>query len=108
MDARTVDGREKPHGHCRIYAASETHAIARTYGPELNGIGVCELTGPENHADAIVISKLPILLEIAAQLQAFEAASGGSYPECRGAFNLLVAVKLSGSVYDEIIEELSL
>ena len=93
----------KPHGHCRIYAAGETHAIARTYGPELNGIGVCELTGPKNHADAIAISELPILLEIAAQLQAFEAAAGDYFPKGPGAFHLLCAVKLSGGVFDRII-----
>jgi hypothetical protein len=37
---------------CRIYSPAGTHAIARTYGPDLNGIGVCRLTGPENRADA--------------------------------------------------------
>ncbi len=37
---------------CRIYADPDQHAIARTYGPSLNGIGVCELTVPENKADA--------------------------------------------------------
>lgn len=93
----------KPHGHCRIYAASETHAIARTYGSEFNGIGVCELTGPKNYADAIAISELPVLLEIAARLQAFEAAAGESFPQCPGAYSLLVAVKLSDSVFDRII-----
>lgn len=94
---------QKPHGHCRIYAARETHAIARTYGTELNGVGVCELTGPKNHADAIAISELPVLLEIAARLQAFEAAVGDNFPQCAGAYNLLVAVKLSDGVFDRII-----
>lgn len=53
---------KKPHGHCRIFAPSEGHAIARTYGPELNGIGVCSLTGPQNEADARLISAAPCLL----------------------------------------------
>lgn len=54
---------KKPHGHCRIYAQSEAHAIARTYGPELNGIGVCSLTGPEKEADAKLIAAAPELLD---------------------------------------------
>lgn len=53
----------KPYYHCRIYASSENHAIARTYGPELNGIGVCSLTGPQNEADARLIAAAPDLLE---------------------------------------------
>jgi hypothetical protein len=52
-----------PHGDCRIYATSEDHAIARTYGPDLNGIGVCALTGPMNRADAFLIAAAPDLLE---------------------------------------------
>lgn len=48
---------------CRIYADRDQHAIARTYGTGLNGIGVCELTGPENKADAILIAAAPELLE---------------------------------------------
>lgn len=51
------------HGDCRIYSGSESHAIARTYGPELNGIGVCDLTGPMNRADARLIAAAPDLLE---------------------------------------------
>ena len=53
------------HSPCRIYANSEAsgHAIARTYGPELNGIGVCELTGPVNHADAKLIAAAPEMLD---------------------------------------------
>lgn len=47
---------------CRIYAPTENHAIARTYGPELNGIGVCALTGPKNKADARLIAAAPELL----------------------------------------------
>jgi hypothetical protein len=39
------------------------HAIARTYGPDLNGIGVCDLTGPKNAADARLIAAAPELLE---------------------------------------------
>ena len=51
-----------PHGDCRIYSGSESHAIARTYWPELNGIGVCDLTGPMNRADARLIAAAPDLL----------------------------------------------
>lgn len=47
---------------CRIYADRDQHAIARTYGTGLNGIGVCELTGPENKADARLIAAAPELL----------------------------------------------
>lgn len=54
---------KKPDAHCRIYAPSETHAIARTYGPDLNGIGVCALTGPLNEADARLIAAAPDLLK---------------------------------------------
>jgi hypothetical protein len=55
---------EWPDGHCRIYApwSGEGHAIARTYGTKLNGIGVCRLTGPENEADAILIAAAPAML----------------------------------------------
>ena len=49
---------------CRIYAEGEPHAIARTYGPGLNGIGVCELTGPRSVADARLIAAAPELLEV--------------------------------------------
>ena len=98
---------QAPHGHRRIYASQETHAIARTYGQELNGIGVCELTGPKNQADAVAISELPVLLEIAARLQAFMAARGNELPRGKGEFDLLVAVKLSGDVFDRIIEATS-
>jgi len=54
----------RPHGNCRVYAASESHAIVRTYGPDLNGIGVCELTGPRNEADARLIAAAPDLLHM--------------------------------------------
>ena len=47
---------------CRIYADPDQHAIARTYGPDLNGIGVCELTGPKNKADARLIAAAPTML----------------------------------------------
>ena len=44
----------------RIYAPyhvqPDGHAIARTYGSELNGIGVADLTGPVNIADAAYIA----------------------------------------------------
>lgn len=53
-----------PHGHCRIYSEAETHAIARTYGPELNGIGICSLTGLQNAADAALIALAPEMAEI--------------------------------------------
>ena len=53
-----------PDAHCRIYAPKETHAIARTYGPELNGIGVCRLTGQQNAADAVLIAAAPELLDV--------------------------------------------
>jgi hypothetical protein len=52
-----------PHSDCRIYAPSEVHAIARTYGPDLNGIGVCALAGPMNQADACLIAAAPELLK---------------------------------------------
>lgn len=52
-----------PHGDCRVYSDSHEHAIARTYGPDLNGIGVCQLTGPTNKADALLIAAAPELLE---------------------------------------------
>jgi hypothetical protein len=52
-----------PHSDCRIYAPSEVHAIAKTYGPDLNGIGVCALTGPMNRADARLIAAAPELLK---------------------------------------------
>ena len=48
---------------CRIYSPDDGHAIARTYGEELNGIGVCELTGGENEADARLIAQSPAMLE---------------------------------------------
>ena len=48
---------------CRIYADPDQHAIAKTYGIGLNGIGVCELTGPMNQADARLIAAAPELLE---------------------------------------------
>lgn len=47
---------------CRIYAGAG-HSIARTYGPELNGIGVCSLTGPMNRADAQLIAAAPEMLD---------------------------------------------
>lgn len=53
-----------PHGHCRIYAPGNNHAIARTYGPDLNGIGVCALTGPTNAADALLIAQAPAMFEV--------------------------------------------
>ena len=44
----------------RVYAPyhvqPDGHAIARTYGSELNGIGVADLTGPVNIADAAYIA----------------------------------------------------
>jgi hypothetical protein len=52
-----------PYSDCRIYAPSEVHAIAKTYGPDLNGIGVCALTGPMNRADARLIAAAPDLLD---------------------------------------------
>ena len=51
-----------PHGDRRIYAPSEVHAIAITYGPDLNGIGICALTGPMNKLDARLIAAAPELL----------------------------------------------
>ena len=54
----------KPLGHCRIYAPSEVHAIARTYGPTLNNVGVCQLTGPRNYADAALISLAPAMADV--------------------------------------------
>lgn len=59
-----------PHGHCRIYSEAETHAIARTYGPELNGIGICSLTGPQNAADAALIALAPEMANVLLKLKA--------------------------------------
>ena len=55
-------------GDCRIYSDAESHAIARTYGPDLNGIGLCELTGPKNRADARLIAAAPEMLEVLIEL----------------------------------------
>lgn len=69
-----------PHGHCRIYSRTEVHAIARTYGNELNGIGVCDLTGPKNAADAVLISAAPELLEALIRIiNIYDAMNG---PRC--------------------------
>lgn len=59
---RGLPGKQDAGSDCRIYAPTENHAIARTYGPELNGIGVCSLTGPKNKADARLIAAAPELL----------------------------------------------
>ena len=67
----------KPYGHCRIYSDAETHAIARTYGPDLNGIGVCDLTGPMNWADAHLIAATPELLEALKNYVHTIASAGG-------------------------------
>ena len=55
-----------PTADCRIYADSSdaNHAIAKTYGPDLNGIGVCDLTGPRNRADAKLIAAAPEMLDM--------------------------------------------
>jgi hypothetical protein len=58
------------HGHCRIYSEAETHAIARTYGPEFNGIGICSLTGPQNAADAALIALAPEMANVMLKLKA--------------------------------------
>ena len=97
-----------PDGHCRIYAPGETHAIARTYGPNLNGIGICQLTGPQNIADAALISEAPILAEIAARLIAWEAEAGGHIPKTPGAWHLLVALNLAKNSIDRVIESCGL
>ena len=68
-----------PHGHCRIYSAAETHAITRTYGPELNGIGICSLTGPQNAADAALIALAPEMVNILLMLKT--AFTLGEKPE---------------------------
>ena len=66
-----------PHSDCRIYAPSEDHAIAKTYGPDLNGIGVCALTGPINRADARLIAASPDLLDALREIyHAFLDADG--------------------------------
>lgn len=94
-----------PDGHCRIYSPHESHAIACTYGPDLNGIGTCRLTGPKNAADAALISEAPLLAEIAARLIAWEA-KGGQFPDAKtpGAWHLLVALTLAKDAFDRIIE----
>ena len=70
-------------GQCRIYADSEMHAIARTYGPDLNGIGLCELTGPKNIADARLIAAAPDLLDALQSFPGFtdDAAIGDAWLE---------------------------
>ena len=59
-----------PTGNCRIYSKSETHAIARTYGPDLNSIPTCELTGPNNAADAALIALAPEMANVCIKLKA--------------------------------------
>lgn len=41
--------------HVRIYANPYHHAIARTYGPELNGIGYASMTGENERNNAAYI-----------------------------------------------------
>lgn len=41
--------------HVRIYADPYQHAIARTYGPELNGIGYASMTGENERNNAAYI-----------------------------------------------------
>lgn len=55
-----------PTADCRIYAdnSGANHAIARTYGLEMNGPGVCELTRPMNRADAKLIAAAPEMLDM--------------------------------------------
>lgn len=63
----------------RIYAPyhvqPDGHAIARTYGSELNGIGVADLTGPVNIADAAYIAAANPAT-VLALLEALEALEG--------------------------------
>lgn len=69
-----------PVGHCRIYSRADGHAIARTYGNGLDGIGVCDLTGHKNEADAVLISAAPELLEaLIRMVNIYDAMNG---PRC--------------------------
>lgn len=68
-----------PHGHCRIYSADETHAIARTYSPVLNGIAVCQLTDHQHAANARLISLAPEIAEAIAALASSVKLLGGDH-----------------------------
>lgn len=58
----------KNHGHCRIYSPDETHAIARTYGKQLNGITCCSKTTPQNAIAARMIAAAPDMTQVIALL----------------------------------------
>ena len=93
-----------PHGHCRVYAPTTAHAIARTYGPTLNQIGVCELTGTSNAANAALISHAPIMIDVMGRLQALTDLYRRD--ELVAAMNELEEiVNLSGEILDELIEK---
>ena len=96
-----------PHGHCRISAPGEPHAIARTYGPDLNGIGVCELTGPKNAADAALICEAPVLAEVAALVFSWAEQNKHQIPRGPGEFDLLTAIHLATGAIERIIEKSS-
>ena len=74
----------KKHGHCRIYSLDETHAIARTYGEQLNGITCCSKTTPQNAIAARMIAAAPDMTQVIALL-----SLGGYYARNRGATQFL-------------------
>lgn len=92
-----------PHGHCRIYSEAETHAIARTYGPELNGIGICSLTGPQNAADAALIALAPEMVEILLKLKAALTLDQESSENCQAITALITDAMCEAS---ELIDRL--
>lgn len=89
-----------PHGHCRIYADSEVHAVARTYGEELNSIGICELTGPRNAADAVVISLAPEMLEVVLHIAFSDEIRATGKDDHSADWHLLVARTRANDIFD--------
>lgn len=60
--------------HVRIYADSHQHAIARTYGSELNGIGCASMTGEnERNNAAYICAACNAVPELVARIRELEA-----------------------------------